>query len=62
MLTELGADVDLVLDGGETLGGLPSTLVDITGPVRMLRDGPIDRQVIRAVLKESGILVPDQSL
>jgi hypothetical protein len=28
----------------------------------MLRKGPIDRQAIRAVLKESGILVPDQSL
>jgi L-threonylcarbamoyladenylate synthase len=62
VLTEIGADVDLILDGGETLGGLPSTLVDITGTVRMFRKGPIDRQAIRAVLKESGILVPDQSL
>jgi L-threonylcarbamoyladenylate synthase len=62
VLTELGADVDLILDGGETLGGLPSSLVDITGTVRMLREGPTDKQAIRAVLKESGILVPDQSL
>jgi len=61
VLTELGADVDLILDGGDTPGGLPSTLVDITGTIRMLREGPVDRQAIRAVLKESGILVPDQS-
>lgn len=59
---ELGEDVDLVLDGGETPGGLPSTLLAITGTVRMLREGPVDGQVIRAVLKESGILMPDQSL
>ncbi|MDQ6734363.1 MAG: L-threonylcarbamoyladenylate synthase [Nitrospirota bacterium] len=62
VLAELGEDVDLILDGGETLGGLPSTLVAITGTVRMLREGPVDGQVIRAVLKESGILMPDQSL
>ena len=61
VLTELEADVDLILDGGDTPGGLPSTLVDITGTIRMLREGPVDRQAIRAVLKESGILVPDQS-
>lgn len=62
VLFELGEDVDLVLDGGETKGGLPSTLVDITGTVRLLREGPIDGQAIRAVLKESGILMPNQPL
>ncbi|HKN87836.1 MAG TPA: L-threonylcarbamoyladenylate synthase [Nitrospiraceae bacterium] len=59
---ELGEDVDLILDGGETGGGLPSTLIDGTDAVRMLREGPIDGQAIRAVLKESGILMPDQPL
>ena len=62
VLAGLGEDVDLILDGGETAGGLPSTLVDITGTVRMLREGPVKGQAIQAVLKESGILMPDQSL
>lgn len=59
VLAELGEDVDLVLDGGETPGGLPSTLVDITDTIRVLREGPVAGQAIRDVLKESGILVPD---
>lgn len=38
----LAAPVDLVLDGGPTRGGLPSTLVDLTGDrVRVLRSGAI---------------------
>ena len=37
---ELGADLDLLLDGGATAGGLPSTLVDLTSrPPRLLRAG-----------------------
>ena len=55
---ELGGDVDLILDGGETPGGLPSTLADVTGSVRVLRDGPVSRQEIQCVLTESGILLP----
>jgi L-threonylcarbamoyladenylate synthase len=38
----LGAAVDLILDGGPTPGGLPSTLVDVTGPQpRILRPGVV---------------------
>jgi L-threonylcarbamoyladenylate synthase len=62
VLEELGEDVDLILDAGETPGGLPSTLVDITGAIRVLREGPVSREAIQAVLKESGILMPDQLL
>jgi L-threonylcarbamoyladenylate synthase len=62
VLAEFGDDVDLILDGGETAGGLPSSLIDITGNVRMLREGPVEEQAIRAALKDSGILIPGQSL
>jgi len=35
-----GDEVDLVLDGGPTAGGAPSTIVDLTGDLpRVLRDG-----------------------
>jgi len=36
----LGADLDLLVDGGPTLGGQPSTIVDATvDPARILRAG-----------------------
>lgn len=39
-LGELGEQADLVLDGGTTPGGLPSTLLDATAaPARLLRSG-----------------------
>ena len=62
VLEELGGDIDLILDAGETPGGLPSTLVDTTGAIRVLREGPVSREAIRTVLKESGILMPDRPL
>lgn len=38
-----GNQLDLVLDGGERRGGLPSTLVDVSGPrARLLRRGVLD--------------------
>ena len=42
VLAQLNQRVDLVLDGGETPGGVPSTVVDMTGtePV-VLRQGPV---------------------
>jgi L-threonylcarbamoyladenylate synthase len=42
VLAQLNQRVDLVLDGGETRGGVPSTVVDMTGtePV-VLRQGPV---------------------
>ena len=34
--------IDLVLDGGPTAGGLPSTVLDVTvDPPRVLRDGAV---------------------
>lgn len=43
--------IAMVLDGGETPGGLASTLVDLTqDPPRILRDGAVTADAIRAVL------------
>jgi L-threonylcarbamoyladenylate synthase len=43
--------VELVVDGGPTPGGAPSTLLDLTGPEpRLLREGVIPSDRIRAVL------------
>jgi L-threonylcarbamoyladenylate synthase len=39
---QLGHNVDLILDGGETPLGTPSTIIDLaSGPPKLLREGPI---------------------
>jgi L-threonylcarbamoyladenylate synthase len=44
--------VELIVDGGKTPGGAPSTIVDLAGPgPRVLREGIIPAEKIRAVLK-----------
>jgi L-threonylcarbamoyladenylate synthase len=53
--TTLGSEVDLILDGGSTRGGLPSTIVDTVSPIRLLREGPISRQQIETVLSMAGM-------
>ena len=51
VLAQLGGRVPLVLDGGRTPGGVPSTVVDLTtGKFRILRTGPISEEQVRAGL------------
>ena len=43
VLRIFGNQLDLVIDGGPRRGGVPSTLVDVSGPVpRLLRQGVLD--------------------
>ncbi len=51
----LGAAVDLILDGGRTAGGLPSTVFDVRPPLRMIREGAVTRQMIQNVLEKRGV-------
>lgn len=42
-LSQLDGRVDLILDGGQTPGGVPSTVVDMTGETpKVLRQGPVE--------------------
>lgn len=52
VLAELNGRVPLILDGGRTLGGVPSTVVDCTRaePI-ILREGPISLEDILGALK-----------
>jgi len=52
---KLGNDVDLIVDGGTARVMLPSTVVEVGEPVRVLREGPIGRTAIEAVLKKAGM-------
>jgi tRNA threonylcarbamoyl adenosine modification protein (Sua5/YciO/YrdC/YwlC family) len=46
----LGGTVDLVIDGGEAPGGMPSTVLDCTcDPPQVLRPGPVSLEEILAV-------------
>ncbi len=48
---DLGGLIELILDGGTTPGGTPSTVVDCTeDELRILRSGPIAPEALHAVL------------
>jgi len=50
VMAQLGGRIPLVLDGGETPGGVPSTVVDVSGgEAVILRAGPITIEQIKAV-------------
>ena len=49
---EFGDAIDFVLDGGESHGGVASTIVDMTrDEVRVLREGAVSRKQIEALLR-----------
>jgi L-threonylcarbamoyladenylate synthase len=51
VLEQLGRRIDLVLDGGRTGGGVPSTVVDCSGELpRVLRAGAIGLETVAVVL------------
>ena len=50
----IGALVDVIVDGGPTQGGLPSTVLSVCDDVRMIREGPIDRAMIQQTLVARG--------
>ena len=51
-LSQTGFKVDLVVDGGPSPGGKPSTIIDLSGKeMWILRSGPISGSQIREALK-----------
>jgi L-threonylcarbamoyladenylate synthase len=56
VVEQLGDNVDLVLDGGPTTSGPPSTVVDCTvDRPRLIRAGAVDPASLAAVLDEAGL-------
>ena len=52
VFAQLGGRIPLILDGGKTPGGVPSTLVDCTAPeLRVLRKGPIALDSLQSALR-----------
>ena len=50
-----GDMLDLIIDAGPTPGGQPSTVVDVRGPIRIVRDGSINRVAIAEQLAAHGL-------
>lgn len=52
VMKQLGSRIHLILDGGRTPGGVPSTVVDCTTPEPViLRPGPISMMQIKKILE-----------
>jgi len=51
----LGDALDLIIDAGPTPGGRPSTVIDVRGPIRIIRDGAIERGAIIVQLAVHGL-------
>ena len=50
----IGTLVDVIVDGGITQGGLPSTVLSVCVGLQMIREGPIDRAMIQQTLVARG--------
>ncbi len=51
---QLGGRIPLIIDGGKTPGGIPSTIVDCTTQgLKILRAGPITLEELNAALYNS---------
>lgn len=54
VLRQLGSEIDLLLDGGSTPGGQPSTVLQVVPEPRILREGAISRLKLQEVLDRKG--------
>lgn len=51
VFAQLNGRIDMIIDGGKTLGGVPSTLADCTtDEIKILREGPISLEEIQRKL------------
>ncbi|MDP1947261.1 MAG: L-threonylcarbamoyladenylate synthase [Nitrospirota bacterium] len=57
----LGNRVDLIVDAGPTPGGRPSTVIDVQGPIRIVREGAITREIIVRQLASHGMYLDGES-
>jgi L-threonylcarbamoyladenylate synthase len=54
VFAQLGRRIDLIIDGGTTPGGVPSTVIDCTGKdLKILREGTISLEAIKLKLSSA---------
>jgi L-threonylcarbamoyladenylate synthase len=54
VMKHLGSEINLILDGGPTPGGQPSTVLQVVPEHRILREGAISRLKLQAVIDRKG--------
>ncbi|MEO8328017.1 MAG: L-threonylcarbamoyladenylate synthase [Nitrospirota bacterium] len=54
VMQQLGSAVDLIVDGGSTPGGQPSTVLQVEPELRIIRQGAISREQLQKVLAADG--------
>ena len=57
----LGSETDLIVDDGLTPGGQPSTVLQLVGDIRILRQGAISRDRLQQVLDLNSIQLSVES-
>lgn len=55
VLRQLGSEIDLILDGGSTPGGQPSTVLQVEPEPRIIRHGAISRDRIEQIFSTESI-------
>lgn len=58
----LGSETDLIFDGGPTPGSQPSTVLQLVGEIRILRQGAILRDRLQQVLSADFIQLSEEQL
>lgn len=59
VIKDLSNQIDLLVDGGKAISGIPSTVLDCTQyPFRIIRRGAIERGAIAALLGKDAVLGP----
>lgn len=56
----LGSETDLIVDGGLTPGGQPSTVLQLVGDIRILRQGAISRDRLQQVLSADSLQLSEE--
>jgi L-threonylcarbamoyladenylate synthase len=55
VIQQLGSEVDLIVDGGPTPGGQPSTVLQVEPKIRIIRQGAISRDRLQQILPADSI-------
>ena len=55
VMQQLGLEIDLILDGGQTPGGQPSTVLQVEPELRIIRQGAISRDRLQQILPVGSI-------
>jgi L-threonylcarbamoyladenylate synthase len=58
----LGDEIDMIIDAGTMPGGLPSTVIQVQGQARIVREGAITRVSIRRTLEKRGFFLNEEGM